>query len=106
MAYSNPGNPGPAMADEDYFSDGPKSDPEDMQKEGSEETALIPKSLLSGTDFKPGDEIVFQIKAIHEKDVMIAYAPEKGKEEEAEGPHDEGGEMAGMEGGTGGGGGG
>lgn len=104
MAYgsSNPG-PGP----EDYFDDSPKMEPKDMQKEGTEQTGLLPKALMAGKDFKVGDEIVMKITAIHEKDFEVEYAPEKegSKEEEAgETPAEERAEMAGMGGGGGGGG--
>ena len=96
MAYGSP-NPGHSMAEEEsYFNDGPKSEPKDMQKEGMEQTGLLPKALMAGKDFKVGDEIMMKITAIHEKDFAVEYAPEKGAEEEAEGPHDEGAEMAGM----------
>lgn len=103
MAYGSQNNPGPS--EDDYFDDSPKTTPKDMQKEGMEQTGLLPKALMAGKDFKPGDEIMLKITAVHEKDFEVEYAPEKGKEEEAEGPHDEGSEMAGMEGGGGGGGG-
>lgn len=77
MAYGS-SNPGPAMGEQDdYFNDGPKSNPKDMQKEGTEETGLLPKSLMAGKDFKPGDEIMLKITAIHEKDFEVEYAPEK-----------------------------
>jgi len=92
------------MAEEEsYFDDGPKTTPKDMQKEGMEQTGLLPKSLMAGKDFKVGDEIMMKITAIHEKDFEVEYAPEKGQEEESEPPHDEGSEMAGMGAGGGGG---
>lgn len=40
-------------------------------------TALIPKALLAGKDFKPGDEVVFKIVHEYEDEVEIEYAPEK-----------------------------
>ena len=107
MAYesSNPGNPGPAMADDNYFDDGPKGEPQDKQKEGMEQTGLLPKSLMAGKDFKVGEEITLKITAIHEKDFEVEYAHEEGGEKEEGGESSK--EMAGMEGGgTGGGGGG
>ena len=60
------------------------------------ETAIIPKSLLAGKDFKPGEEMVVKIVGIHGDKVEIAYAPEKGGEGEEP-------EKAGMPEGMGGG---
>lgn len=44
--------------------------------EGSEPTTVVPKALLAGKEWKPGDEIVFVIKAIDPEtgDAEIAYA--------------------------------
>lgn len=45
---------------------------EDSQSE--EQTALIPKGLLAGKSFKPGEEVVFKIVHEYEDEVEIAYA--------------------------------
>jgi hypothetical protein len=45
---------------------------------------MLPKEILMGKDFKVGEEVVLQIKAIHGDSVEVAYAPEKGKGEEGE----------------------
>lgn len=45
--------------------------------ESSEQTALLPKSILAGKDFKPGEEVVLKIVRIHDDEVEVAYATEK-----------------------------
>lgn len=78
-----PGNPG--QGSEDNYSDAPQgNEPKD---EGMEESprGLLPKSILMGKDFKPGDEIVLKIDAIHDDEVEVSYAPEKGSEGDGEG---------------------
>ena len=85
MAYGSD-NPGD---ESDYFNDGPKSEPQDKQKEGMEETGLLPKALMAGKDFKPGDEIVLKITAVHEKDFEVEYASEEKGEEEHKGGEEE-----------------
>lgn len=47
------------------------------------ETALIPKRLLAGKEFKPGEEIVLEIVKLHGEEVEVRYASEH-KE-----PHDD-----------------
>jgi hypothetical protein len=77
------GNPGPA--EEDNFSDAPDSAEKGGEKseegESDSPTATIPKALLAGKDFKPGDEVVLQIVSLGEDEAVVKYAPEK--------PHDE-----------------
>lgn len=41
------------------------------------ESALIPKALLAGKDFKPGDEVVFKIVHMYEDEAEIAYSDGK-----------------------------
>lgn len=82
---------------ENYYEDAPDaSAPAETETpaggaEGEEysegQTAVLPKAFLQGKDFKPGDEMVVLIKAIHGDRVEVAYAPEKGAEEEGEPPH-------------------
>jgi hypothetical protein len=48
---------------------------DDEKMEG--ETALLPKSILGGKDFQPGDEVVLKIVGMHDDEVEVAYAPEK-----------------------------
>ena len=87
--------------EENYFDDSPKTTPKDMQKEGMEDTGLLPKALMAGKDFKVGDEIMMKITAIHDKDFEVEYATEEGSKEEesAESPAEGKTEMAGMGGG-------
>jgi len=99
MAYGN--NPGPASGGggggEDYYSDAPASsqapggEEEAKPDEGATETT-IPKAMLMGKDFKVGEEVMFEITAIHGDEVSIKYAT--GKEGSAE-ETDEGGASSG-----------
>lgn len=76
---------------------------EEQQEQGGD-TALLPKSILAGKKFEPGDEVVLRIVRFHGDEVEVAYAPEKpgeGDEEKGEGPPPPpppkgGDEMAGM----------
>lgn len=49
------------------------------------ESALIPKALLAGKDFKPGDEVVFKIVHMYEDEVEIEYATDDSDNEKSEG---------------------
>lgn len=63
------------------------------------ETALIPKSLLAGKEFKPGEEVVLKIVHIFDDEVEVQYAPEKPDSEEEEyGSEEEGTPMEEAEG--------
>lgn len=85
-AYSNPG------PQEDMYSDAEGSPAEEARETPEEESeeqekapeAEIPKSLLAGKDFKPGEEIVLEIVAVGEESVRVKYASEKGDYEEEE----------------------
>ena len=62
----------------------PKS--EEKPDENNEQTALIPKGLLAGKDFEPGEEVVFKIVKMHGDEVEIAYATgEESGEDKGEG---------------------
>lgn len=50
----------------------------------SGETALLPKSILAGKEFRPGEEVVLKIVRVHDDEVEVEYAPEKPKESESE----------------------
>ncbi len=70
----------------DLYEGGGEQKPEGktVDEEGKEQpSALIPKSLLAGKEFNPGDELVLKIKAIHGDEVEVEYAaePEKGGSE-------------------------
>lgn len=76
------GDAGGGEGDSDYSdAQAPVSEP-DAKEEQSEESpkGLLPKSILMGKDFKPGDEIVLKIDAIHDDEVEVSYASEKGGE--------------------------
>ncbi len=85
MAYGNPSGGGGEM-----FSDGPMGEaPKETEAPAEGQTAILPKSILAGKDFKPGEEIVLKITAIHDNDVEVEYASEGGKEEQMEPPPQE-----------------
>ena len=46
------------------------------------ESAMIPKSILMGKNFNPGDEVVLKIKSFKGDMVEVEYAPEPGTEHE------------------------
>lgn len=73
----------PQMADEAPSNSGAGAAPEKDKDEGSE-TALIPKSLLAGKQFKPGDEVVLRIVRDYEDEVEVEYATEEGGKGEGE----------------------
>lgn len=63
------------------------------------ETALLPSSILAGKEFKPGQEVVLKIVALHGDQVEVSYAPPPakppGQEEDEEAPPEEDGEAGG-----------
>lgn len=52
-------------------------------------TAVIPKALLSGKEWKPGDQITLEIVQMNEDGAVVKYASESGSEEESEAPEPE-----------------
>jgi hypothetical protein len=73
------------------MTDGPVEPPKQEEGEHDENaTGILPKSLMAGKDFKPGDEIVLEVTRVGESDFEVRYAQEKGHEESA--PHEEGAE--------------
>jgi hypothetical protein len=100
MAYDNPGSmyddadqpPKPSPAEQTPDEEGKEGE------QGEEKTYVLPKEILMGKDFKPGDEVVLKIKAIHDDRIEVAYAPAK----EQEGKQEEGGEGEGAAPGGGG----
>lgn len=70
------------------------SEPKDMNpenddggsgaEEGGVQTALLPKSILMGKEFNPGDEVVLKVVHLYEDEVEVEYASEK-KEEKSGG---------------------
>ncbi len=63
---------------EDLYDQNPNEGGESKPKteDGEGQTALIPKSLIPG-DVQPGQEIVLVVKAVHEQEIEVGYAPEK-----------------------------
>lgn len=82
MPYENPG----AGQEPDMFSDGAEpAAPEsaETEKPAESQTAVLPKSILAGKDFKPGEEVVLKVVAVHDNDVEVEYAPEGPEEGQA-----------------------
>lgn len=61
------------------------------EEESSEPVATIPKALLAGKEFKPGEEVIFEIVSIQDDSVVIKYASPHSEEYE-----DKEGERGGM----------
>ena len=55
---------------------------EPKESSGDEPVAILPKSILAGKEFKPGEEVVLKIVEIHDDEVVVEYAPSKGGEGE------------------------
>lgn len=66
------------------------SEPQESEDTG-EATALLPKSILAGKEFKPGDEVVLEIVHLYEDEVEVKYAKEKPGEDEYSAPAETGG---------------
>lgn len=82
-------NPGGDMVPAGPDATPPAGSPGEKEEYG--ETALLPKSILGGKEFKPGEEVVLEIVHIYEDEVEVKYASEEGSKEE------EAGETASME---------
>ena len=54
-------------------------------------TAMLPKSILAGKDFKPGEEVVLKIVKLYPDQVEVAYSygDEGGDKEEGPGEYEE-----------------
>lgn len=60
--------------------------PEQEDETGEAQTAELPKTVLGGKDFKPGEEVVLEVVQVMDDSVLVKYASEKGgKEEYSEG---------------------
>lgn len=79
--------------DEGLYGDEPaptKNKPQSVdEQEKDNPSALIPKSLLAGKKFNPGDEIVLEIVAEHGEEVEVKYASEKPDKESETKPEPE-----------------
>lgn len=84
---------------EDYYGDAapPASTAPEAKAEPQEETssdsqtAELPKSVLGGKEFKPGEEVVLEIVQVNEDSVIVKYATEKGEKKEEAAPKEGGG---------------
>lgn len=54
---------------------------QEQEKDDTGQTALLPKSILAGKEFKPGDEVILKITHIYDDEVEVAYAHEEKAEE-------------------------
>ncbi len=70
--------------DEELYGGKPdESKPKSVDEQESESpTALIPKSILGGKKFEPGEEVVLKIVADHGEEMEVEYATEKPGEKE------------------------
>lgn len=74
--------PAPAAAPAED-TEAPDAAPEgDQEEAGDSQTAEIPKGVLGGKEFKPGEEVVLEVVQVNEDSVLVRYASEKGGEEE------------------------
>lgn len=55
---------------------GPEEKEEQPHEDG--ETALLPKTILAGKEFKPGEEVVLKIVHIYDDEIEVAYATGEG----------------------------
>lgn len=71
-ADAGPANPGPAE----------KATEPEREEAGEAATAELPKTVLGGKEFKPGEEVVLQIVQVMDDSVLVKYATEEGGGEE------------------------
>jgi len=62
------------------------------EEDDNQVTALLPKSILMGKKFKPGEEVVLKIVHEYDDEIEVAYATEK-KSKDDSGESDRGDEM-------------
>lgn len=75
------GGPGPAQDGDmaaDEAQDRGETHDEKTEEEGAGESAMLPKSILAGKDFNPGDELVLKVVALHGDEVEVEYAKSEG----------------------------
>lgn len=105
--YANPGNSG----EDEMYADAGGAGGEESQasdhdeSQEPEKTYLLPKEVLMGKKFEPGDEVVLRIVGMHDDQIEVTYAPAKEQEKspEGEGAPEPEGAMAGGGGEPGGG---
>lgn len=85
----------------DYYKDAEAApeapDPKMEEAASDSQTAELPKSILGGKEFKPGEEVVLQIVQVNEDSVIVRYATDEKEEEPppAEAPPEASGAPAG-----------
>jgi hypothetical protein len=82
-----------------YYPDAEDDEINPQPEEAEGATALLPKSILAGKKFQPGDEIVLKVVRLYDDEVEVEYA--SAPEGDA-GGEDEGGEEDGEDMGDGG----
>lgn len=67
----------------------PATEPEPPPEEDSDTsqtTAELPKAVLGGQDFKPGEEVVLRVVQVMENSVLVEYASSDEPEQESAAP--------------------
>lgn len=74
---------------EDYYADAaapqpsmPEQEEEPTEGESDSQTAVLPKAILAGKEFKPGEEVMLKIVQVNEDSVVVKYSEPSGEEEE------------------------
>lgn len=75
--YADAAPPAAAAPDTSAEPAEPAEDPSDSI------TAELPKAILAGKTFNPGDEVVLEVVEIREDSVLVKYATGKGDKEES-----------------------
>lgn len=57
--------------------DTPPTETNKDEQEPEGETALLPKSILAGKEFKPGEEVVLKIVHLYDDEVEVEYAKDE-----------------------------
>lgn len=60
----------------------PTQEKEPAEGESDSQTAVLPKAVLGGKEFKPGEEVVLEIVQVNEDSVVVKYAEPSGEKEE------------------------
>lgn len=84
-------NPGPDLYDDSPGTAAPTSEQDEGVEDEGGVTATLPKSILAGKDFKPGEEVVLKIVAIHDDEIEVEYAPSKPAKDEGSAEEEVGG---------------
>lgn len=75
MGYSDMSSPSTAQEGDEKPMDG-------EQEEEHETSALLPKSILAGKEFKVGEEVVLKIVSMHDDEIEVEYS--EGKPDKSE----------------------